>query len=50
MSDLKILERERQRVDELLEYKRGKRTRAQVDSFILRMMAKARETEKRKWV
>ncbi len=46
--DKRILDKESSVSDLLLEYKRGKRTRKQVDGFILKVMGKAREEERLK--
>ncbi len=48
MEDVKILDKRKLRNDDLiLEYKKGRRTRSQVDTFILKMMNLAREDERR---
>lgn len=46
MENEEILKKETSICDEFLEYKKGKRTRSQVDSIILKLMQKARDAER----
>ena len=50
MSDRELLEKEVKKSDEALMYKIGRRSRVQMDNFIVRMMKKAREEERQKLI
>lgn len=47
MKDQEIIDISTRGVDEVLLYKQGKRSRTQMTNFIVRMMQKAREDERR---
>ena len=46
MGDREILIKENAKADEILMYKIGRRSRPQMENFIVRMMRKAREEER----
>lgn len=48
MKDREIIDKSTFAVDEVLLYKQGKRNRTQMTNFIVRMMQKAREDERKK--
>jgi hypothetical protein len=48
MSDREMLHKENGKGDEILLYKMGRRSRPQMENFIVRMMKKAREEERTK--